>query len=150
MSKSSLQESLLEIFILSSILKTVKCTLNSSFEKSIEDLPYTSRSMGFCFMLSLSHRLASMMPMLECLRYIQILNSLSDLYKFSWKFLIVYDSFSNSFKACSHQFTIPFSSQFIWSFSHVNSYLWPLEPLSHCFSLLHELNIWIENFLSNS
>ena len=62
--QGSLEESLLEIFVLSSVLQTVESALDSTLEESIKDLTNRSRTMSLGFMLSLSYRLASVMPML--------------------------------------------------------------------------------------
>lgn len=86
--------------------------------------------MSFGLMLSLGYRLASVMPVLEGLGQIEILDSLSNLSKFSCKSSIVEIIFSNGFEACSKELCVPFLGKFSSSFSHVDSDLSSLEPFS--------------------
>ena len=55
MPQSSLEESFLEVFVLGTIFETVECALNSSLQKSIQDLTDRSRAMSLGLVFSLSH-----------------------------------------------------------------------------------------------
>ena len=131
MSKSSLEESFLEVLVLCSILEAVKGTLQSPLKEPIENLCHASCSMSLRLMLSLSNRLASVMPVLESLGHIQVFDPLSDLNKLPGELSVVNKTLSDGFEASPHDSAVPFLGQLGRPLSHVDGDLGPLKPLPH-------------------
>jgi hypothetical protein len=106
--------------------------------------------MLFGFSFSLSRRLGSMMPMLECLSHVQIQDSLSHLCEFSSEFPIITIIFSDGFEKSSFNLELPLSTKLIRPISHVSGDLGPLKPLSNRISLVQKLDICDKDILLNS
>lgn len=112
MHERSLQESFLEVLILASVLQTIKSTLHSSLQEPVQNLGNTARAMGGRFMLSLAHRLRSVMPVLESLCHIEAHDPLGNLDQLSSELFIVAAILPDCFPASSHDLQVPFLHQF--------------------------------------
>ena len=87
--QGSLEESLFEILVLTSILKRIERALHSPLQEPIEDLTNAARAMGQGLAFTLPDRLRCVMPMLECPRHIQIHGPLGNLEYLLRKFAII-------------------------------------------------------------
>jgi hypothetical protein len=145
-----LQEPLLEVLVLSTVLEAVQSALDPSLQESVKDLADGPRAMGLGFMLPLGHGLASMVPVLEGLGHVQIHDPLGDLENLPSELSIIEVVFPDGLKACAKELCVPLLGQLLGPLSHVDGDLSSLEPLSERLSLLEELHVLLENLLLDS